>query len=224
MQPCLSRRPFWGASCPTPGPKQEASSHPSWASSFLKTDSRSAPHNPSQSRARPWSSHMCRVMAGGWGWGLGGRGSLPRKGHCPEKKSSPPRTRFSLSSDLLWHIFPSPYAILTSKLQNFRGGNHLARLLLKGKGKPTSQAIKALPASQQQGLTMPVAHPAHVSSLKHPPFIFWMGPGPLYSPAAWPRPGRGGTGERIQPIIRTEGGRIPCFKAQNRPCVGTKHI
>lgn len=167
---------------------------------------------------------MYRAMAGGGGGG--GWGSFPVKVIVQKRIVLPllhdapthlPRTTFSLSSDPLWHTFPSPYSLLTSKLQNFRGGNNLTRLLLKGKGKQASSAIKALPASQQWGLAMAVPHPAHVSSPKHLPFILWMGPGPLYSPAAWPRPGRGGTGERIQPIIRTEGRRTPCFKVQTRP-------
>lgn len=49
----------------------------------------------------------------------------------------------------------------------------------------------------------------------HLPFTLWMGPGPLYSPAAWPKPGLGGTGGRTQPIIRTEGQKSPCFEEQS---------
>lgn len=53
----LSQQEALLGSCPHLDHSKRPPSPPSWASFFLKMDSRSAFHGPSQSRARPWSSH-----------------------------------------------------------------------------------------------------------------------------------------------------------------------
>ena len=59
----------------------------------------------------------------------------------------PPRTGSSLSSLHALANISQLHSLLTSKIQNFRGGSNLARLLLKGKGSLASWAVKALPAA-----------------------------------------------------------------------------
>lgn len=96
--------------------------------------------------------------------------------------------------------FPSPHSLLTSKLQVRKQFGQTIKREGMGRQAPWSK-LSLLPSSL-------VPYPEH-SSLKLLLFV-----GPPYSPAAWPRPGQGGTGGRTQPIICT--GRTPGCQGQSQ--------